>query len=252
MDNRYYSQVVAGMQAFLDEQSFRQEEDGTFVSEKKLFRIEYDEKKQVYLLQVADPVEEGEPVYKTASSWLFDDSQTARDAEAVSIDFVDELRRQLGITPPRAKRYGDIALPTKADAGETPNSLVLCQKTLAIFPQFKDEYKAHVEQYGEFLCIEFFSKTLAPKLRELLRENNKKQLKKVLEMLSQMFIEGDRMVGNVIVVTILCGAIGTDQSLYDTAYEALKDMPHLQTAMRYAFERLPKDKQMQKMLLCAE
>lgn len=252
MDNRYYDQVVAGMREFLDEQGFQANKDGSFSNEKKLFRIEYDEKKQTYMLQVADPVEAGDPIFKTASSWLFDDSQTAKDAEAVSIDFVEELRRQLGIAPVRKKRYGDVSLPTKADAGDTPNVLVLCQKTLAIFPQFKDEYKAHVEQYGEFLCIDFFSKTLVPKLHELLQQNNKKQLKKVLEMLSQMFVEGDRMVGNVIVVTILCGAIGTDRALYDTAYEAMKELPHLQTAVRYAFERLPKDKKMKKMLLAAE
>lgn len=252
MEIPYYDEVLAGMQEFLEQQAFQPTPDGGFANEKKQFRITFDEKKHLYQLQVADPVEAGEPVYQVIASWLFDESQTARDAQAVAIDFVDELRRQLGVAPPRVRRTTDLSLPDSRSKSDTPDALALCQKTLAIFPQFKDVYRDHMERYGEFLCIDFFSRTLAPKLRELLDEGNKKQLKKVFDMLSEFFVTGDRNVGNLIVVNICCGAVGGDRTRFERASELLQDYPYLQAAVRFVFERQPRDRRLREMLGAAE
>ena len=117
MDNRYYGKVVEEMNSFFEENGFKPLDDG-FASESKAIKIEYDEEKQIYKLLVAD-IEEGKiGDYELASAYLFDDSQNEKDAASVGIDFVDTLRKKLGIKAARKNFSGNIEIATvkKGDA----------------------------------------------------------------------------------------------------------------------------------------
>ena len=84
------------MQEVINEGGFTVE--GNYLkSETKSVKIEYFEERQIYQIAIADVVANVEGDYKVLSSWLFDDSQTARDAESVGMDFADALRKELGI-----------------------------------------------------------------------------------------------------------------------------------------------------------
>ena len=100
MDNRFFPEVIKEMEPLLLEQGFKAGENGEFSNDTKKVLVAYDEEKQMYRFSIADI--DGD--YKEVSAWLFDDTQNAKDASSVGIDFAATLRKELGIT---AKRVGN-------------------------------------------------------------------------------------------------------------------------------------------------
>ena len=97
MDNRYFDKVIEEMQPFFEEHAFALKEDGSYCNDTKSVRVAYDEARQMYTLSVAD-IEDGKTGdYSEINAWLFDDSQNAKDAVSVGIDFTGSLRKNMGI-----------------------------------------------------------------------------------------------------------------------------------------------------------
>jgi len=140
MDNRYYDNVIAGMQEFLNQHSFKCDENGIFYNDSKKAEIKYNEERQMYVLSVADIVDGETGEFRELSSWLFDDSQTAKDAEAVSIDFVSSLKKELGIKTVRSNGTNGVALPTGSKTGKM-DIQGFTKKMLDVYPTLKNEYK---------------------------------------------------------------------------------------------------------------
>ncbi|MBO7520453.1 MAG: hypothetical protein J6T73_06715, partial [Clostridia bacterium] len=93
LDNRYIGKVLEEMQPLFDEQGFKAVKNGEYKREDRSVLVEYDDARQMYVLKTAEA--DGE--YTEISSWLFDDSQTERDAGSVGIDFTETLRERLGV-----------------------------------------------------------------------------------------------------------------------------------------------------------
>ncbi len=241
MDNRYYNQVIGEMKPFLDEQGLTLRDDGAFHGSEKAYRVVYDEPRQMYLLQAADITEGAVGEFSELSAWLFDDSQTEKDAAAVGIDFTQTLREQLGV---RKKRVAGAAvdLPTAEKSGAVTMS-GFAKKVLDVYPQFKDDYKAHVAVYGNFLYLNFFAKTLAPQITSILHENNKKTVKKMVELLNGAYRMGDRETANT-VVAVLTAATFEDEAAKTALLEALADCPLLKAAFEAFIPQFAKNKKL--------
>ncbi len=224
MDNRYYENLIAEMKPFLDENGFKENENG-FLNDKKAFYVEYNEEKQTYNLFIADVNAEDNSIgeYSNVNSWLFDDSQNAKDAVSVGIDFTATLRKELGIKIKR-KIDGDIALPT-ASKGDSQNINGFAKKMLDVFPVLKDEYKAHISKYGNFLYLNFFGEHLVPLLSDLFENGNKKQIKKLYDVLGDFYVKGDRDTVNTI-VALLCAASYKKDNVSNSIKEMLNEDSH--------------------------
>lgn len=223
MDNRYLENVIQEMQPFFDENGFKKVND-VFKNEKKAVSIEYNDERQMYVLKTADIEENGDFELAEVSSWLFDDSQNAKDAEAVGIDFTSTLKSQLGIKRTRSSFANAIDLPTVSKDG-TYNITAFTKKALDVFPVLKDEYKAHVAHYGNFLYLNFFGEKVVPQIKEVLQENNKKSVKKLFDVLETGYMQGDRDTVNTI-VAVLAAACVNDDSVKENAIAALGDNKH--------------------------
>ncbi len=228
MDNRYYDNLIGEMKPFFDENGFVCRDDGSFRGETKSFRIEYSEERQMYLLKVADFTDGAVGEYTEISSWLFDDTQNAKDAESVGIDFTATVRETLGIKLKRAK-ITDVDLPS-ADKNGSLTVSGFTKKVLDVYPQYKDAYKEHIAKYGNFLYLNFFSETLVPQICTVLKENNKKTSKKLFELLENAYIGGDKETVNV-VVAVLAAAVYTDNSLKVPALNLVTENNHFQTVL---------------------
>lgn len=224
MDNRYYDNVIAEMQGFIDENCFKAV-DGGFANEKKAFTVKYNEEKQLYVLSVAD-VEDGKAgEYSDINSWLFDDSQNAKDAIAVGIDFVSSLRKELGIkSARRLANLNSIDMPT-ASKGDVIDISGFTKKILDVFPTLKDLYKEHVSVYGNFLYINFFGQHLIPILKEIFETGSKKQIKKFYDVLENAYIKGNKETVNIS-VAILCAAAYNNENATLAVREMLSENTH--------------------------
>lgn len=249
MDSKVLEKIVEQLTGLIESTGFVASADKTeYKNERYAFKIAHDEERKLLLLDFAEVNGAGEVgEYKNISSWLFDNPEELLDAESAGMDFLDSLKTKMGIRGMRTGKNGEIAMPRKETNG-TPNIETLSVKTLAIYPQFKDAYKDHVAKYGSFLYIEFFKETLMVRLAEVLDEGNKKNLKKVFEMLCEIYTEGDRNVQNVIVGVVLCGAVKDNADRYATTLEQLEECSYLKTAFINMMARYKKDKKLREML----
>lgn len=249
MNSQVLETIIGQLGGLIEEHGFKPgETEAVYQNDRLAFRIGYDEKSHLLLLDTA-PVDASGEIggFSNASSWLFEEPENLRDAESAGLDFLDTLKGSLGIRRVRTGRSGEVVMP-RQEAGGAVNIESLCVKTLAIFPQFKEAYKEHVSHYGTLLYIEFFKSTLTVKLGELLDENNKKALKKVFSMLSDMYTEGDRAVQNVVLGVVLGGAVRDSEQRYQTALSYMENDVYLKNAFIPIMERVKKDKRFQQIL----
>ena len=196
-----------------------------YKNKNKAVAVEYNDERQMYILKTADIAEDGSFELSEASAWLFDDSQNAKDAVAVGIDFTSTLKSQLGIKHTRSAAAANaVDLPTASKDG-TYTITAFTKKVLDVFPALKDEYKAHVAVYGNFLYLNFFGEKLVPQIKSVLLENNKKNVKKLFDVLQTGYLQGDRDTNNTI-VAVVAAACAKDETVKANAIAALGDNKH--------------------------
>lgn len=231
LDNRYLSNVVAEMKPFFDENGFTAESENVYVSENRKVEVSYNDARQMFVLSIADKGEEGFGDMRELTSWLFDDSQTAKDAESVGMDFADTLRSNMGI---KAKKFTGAAveLPTASKNGALDVS-GFAKKVLDIYPKLKDPYKEHIEQYGNFLYMTFFADNLVPCFIESLQDGNNRSKKKIFDLCESTYIKGDKETINAM-VACLAAACYKDEN----AKTAIMDMLSADTHLKSGVEAL--------------
>lgn len=216
----FYEKLIEKLLPFLTQQGFEQAED-VFVKEDKKVRIVYNNQKKLYELYLTQ--EESE---KLLSAYLFDESQNEKDIESVAIDFTDTLQKAFGIKTERSK-VENVQLPDEL-GGNKVGVGGLTQKLLAIFPQHKESYKAHVAKYGKLLMADFCHEYFIPSVKELVRSANKRQIKKFYDAMTDMFIAADAETVPFI-VAILSAAVYEDKALLETFKEITAECPSLYT-----------------------
>lgn len=223
LDNRYFENVVNEMEPFLSEQGFTFNGE-KFESETKVIAVNYIDAKQMYTLSVADKTEDSELDFKELNAWLFDDSQNAKDAASVGIDFVATLKKEFGVKTKRVADTSSVDLPT-ASKSDSMDIMGFTKKMLDIFPAIKDDYKAHVAVYGNFLYINFFGDHLAPLLINLFENGTKKQIKKFYDVLEDAYVKGDKDTVNIM-LAVLCAAAYNNETVTNNIKEMLGEDKH--------------------------
>ena len=245
MTENIYNLIIEEMQPLISEKSFK-EKDGVFSNEEYAFKIEHNEEQKLLKLFCA-PKEEGEiKEFVEASAFLFEDAENIRDAKSAGLDFLDTAKIKFGV---KSSRYqgANITLP-KSNKSKNPDIEALTAKILNIYPEFKEDYKEHVSKYNSFLYIDFYKTFICPKLKEVVDSGNKKQISKIMSMLSEMYNEGDRTVGDVVVGVILTGAMDFDNKRAEKIVEYLNEYNYLKVAAKNYFNLAFKDKNIKKML----
>ena len=235
------------MQPFLDEQGFDKTENGYFQNKQKSIKIEYDENRQMYLLLVADIENEKVGKYTEINAWLFDDTQNAKDAVSVGIDFTASLRKLLGIKTKRASNT-EIELPSFSKSGSITIT-GFTKKMLDFFPSIKDGYKEHITKYGNFLYLNFFGQYLVPQISTVLLSDNKKQIKKLFDLLDDLYIKGDKDTVNAI-VAILCATAHKDIKAVEIIHQSLETDKHFLSSFENFLPIFPKSKKLLTALSC--
>ena len=237
---------MAVIQPLFDSQGFVKTDEGVYKNDKKAVRIEYDENAKMYRLFMAD-IEEGEEVeYSEITSWLFDDTQNAKDAASVGMDFSETIREKLGVKI-KKETSAQIDMPTFTKDGAF-NVTALAKKVLDLFPALKDPYKEHISKYGNFLYIEFFAEYLVPELKKIYKENNKKNVKKVTDVVQSAYTLGDKDVVNIL-VAVLSAACYDDTAIKENLFAALGENTHFIAAITNFIPNIEKNKKLKEALV---
>ncbi len=253
MNIQFLKEVTDILAPVLNENGFTAVADelGTFKGEYKTYRVSYDEGKKLFNVAVAPAESE---TFTTLSSWFFDENDHgAKDTLCIGEDFLTAVAKDAGIKVITAAdgTAKEIALPEKAAVGTEPGIEAFTQKFLAMFPQYKDTYKAEVAKYGDFMYVDFFKKYGIEKMRELMADEvaNKKQLTKYWNMLGDMHYEGELVVADLICTVILAGSFGNEPEKYDAAAEKyLNDYPFLKASGKASVYDYKHNKKLRKLI----
>lgn len=243
MNIENYNAIIAEMQVLLDGQKFVKDGD-LFKNEQKAVKVFYDEEKTTYNMAIADVSDGAVGEFKTVNSWLFGADQGVKDAMSVGVDFADTLRSSLGVKKNTRSASGDIALPT-TERGDGITQTTLTQKLLAIYPQYKETYKAEVAKYGKFLYLDFYTRYFVPEIKALLENAiaNRKQLKKVFDMLHEIYVEGDSLATDTVVMLISAAIYGNEKAT-EAAIAQMGEDKHLITSVKEMLAQIKSNKKL--------
>lgn len=91
-----------------------------------------------------------------------------------------------------------------------PNTLA--SRLCIVFPELRESYKESLAEYGEFLAEDFFVKYGTPKVVAAIKENKPATMKKLFQVLNEIYEDGTNETQSLIAVTIL-GELNNDQIL---------------------------------------
>ena len=256
MDIQYIKEVSGFMADFMSEHGYSpaDSEIGTFKGDLKLYKIDYDDSKKSFTISVSPVDSEGNAAnFTVISSWFFDETDHgAGDTRCIADDFTESVASDSGIKIVKsASGASEVAMPSKAAEGTSPGMEAFAQKFLALFPQYKDDYKNSVAQYGDFLYVDFFKRYGVKKMLELMSDEakNKKQLIKYWDMLGDMHYNGESIVGDVICAVIIAGSFKGDSDAFKaTADKYLEDYPFLKTSGAAAVRNYKSSKKLREAL----
>lgn len=143
-----------------------------------------------------------------ASYLMILDEYDLKDAKSVTNEIAENLTE--AYSPKKiAKRQQTVKAQATVSRSAVKNGALLYDpatlaiRLAALYPEIKDEYKNHLEKYDEFLCENFFTTVVNPLVFATIRTNNPQQMKKLFNILNEIYEDGSNEVQDVIIVTML-------------------------------------------------
>lgn len=180
-----------------------------FSGEKGKIRILFNDNKIRLLTGEKTAASEDDSNYTLIASYLMVlDEYDRKDVKSAINEITENITE--AFSPKQiAKRQQNIKAQATVSRSAVKNgSLYYDSATLAIrlatlYPELKDEYKAHLEKYDEFLCEDFFINNVNPRVYSTIKENNPQKMKKLFGIINEIYEDGTNEVQDVIIVTML-------------------------------------------------
>lgn len=213
--------VLDGMSESLERNGFSQvpcesENVYAYESEKGTIKIEFSENK-LYLFTTDLKFDEAdESSFKRIALSLLDEESDAKDLRYISSEFSETLDDKFG-TKSVVKRNNYKAPPTVSKAavksgGQSYDAATLASKICQVYPELRNEFKDNASRYGEFLAEEFFTQHANKYIIDTIKRNDPQTMKKLFNILNEMYDDGSNDVQDIIAVTIL-GELNNDTEL---------------------------------------
>lgn len=193
--------------------------------ENKALRIEHFNNK-ISLLGVSKEGEILSSDFSQLSLSLLDpETADGKDVKYVVNEFSDTLVESFGT---KNKKPAKAKLPTPVSKAAAKSGSVsydpntLANRFTAIYPELREEYKANCEKYGSFLAEDFFINHGTPVVLETIKENNPVKMRKLFNLLNDIYEDGTNETQSLIAVTIL-GAMNNDQQMLANCVDYMCD-----------------------------
>lgn len=180
----------------------------TFSGEKGIYRLVHDAETNIIQFDCAYEDKGEEKQWNTVSRSLFELSVADdRDVKSLSNEIEDELQHLYN-----ARKKVDldkIKMPKAVSRTKAKNGIIsydtdsLANRFGTLYPEFKDEIKRNIAEYGEFLPETFFVEHGNAKVLDVIKNGTKAEQKKLFKMLGEVFEDGTNEVQDIIGVTIL-------------------------------------------------
>lgn len=192
-----------------------------FRGEKGRVRIEYEnEKIGLYIAGAEDDETPDDAIGRASLSLLDLENYEERDVKYIADEFAETVTNTFSS---KKAREGAKKLPTPVSKAKAKSgALSYDANTLGsrftqnICPALRDEYKNNIDLYGEFLAEDFFVNHGNKVVLDIIRKNDKIQMRKLFNLLNDIYEDGTNDTQSLVAVTIL-GSIAEEPELLENA-----------------------------------
>lgn len=184
-----------------------------YSGEKGALKFKYE--KEIVSVFSADSEAELESGKKLVAS-LLPEKGDERDVRYVVNELSDCLNDRFG-SKAAVKKAGAKKAPQTVSKNAVKNGSFYDPNTLAsklclVFPELREPYKQNIEDYGEFMGEKFFTEYGTQKVVDAIRQNNPQTMKRLFQILNDIYENGTNDTQSLIAVTIL-GELNNDKIL---------------------------------------
>lgn len=221
MDFNAFDLICEMLLVELSEQGFNppvpyEDPDGRaemFVNDDIAYSVVYNRKNMLFELRSTSFDDKGQPTeWRRLASWLYDEQTSDKtDARSIANDFIDIARgpKRVAITTKKKKR-------NKNDE-RTVDPQFFMNRLANLFPELKDAMNQERIVYGQIRYASFARDKAAPLCESLaLHYPNSEPYKRLCEIFSDMYQNGDLNVRSILTISIL-------NNVSESAYQTFKD-----------------------------
>lgn len=215
------SAVLDGMSEALNKNGFSKvntQSDDVFAYEsaKGTIKVTYEENK-IFLFSSDYKYEETtEETYKRLALSLMDENSDDGDIKYIAGDFSETINENFG-TKNVSQRRNNYKAPQSVSkaavkGGQSYDAVTLANKLCQVYPELRQPLKDNIAEYGEFLAEEFFTAYANALVIDTVKKNEPQTMKKLFNILNELYDDGSNDVQDIIAVTIL-GELNNDTIL---------------------------------------
>lgn len=191
------------------------ENDATAVygGEKGALKFKYEN--EILSVFAADTEEELEGTKHFVAS-LLPENGDEKDVKYVTNELSDSLNTRFGkkaaVKKSGAKKVQQTVSKNAVKNGSSYDPNTLASKLCLVFPELREPYRQNLEEYGEFLGEKFFTEYGTKKVIDAIKQNNPQTMKRLFQILNDIYENGTNDTQSLIAVTIL-GELNNDKIL---------------------------------------
>ena len=146
------------------------------------------------------------------------DVETAddKDIKFISDEYAELIEESFGKNGTADKKKVKLPTPVSKAAAKSGEACydanTFANRLSVIYPELRDEYRKNIETYGEFLPEDFFKNHAAPVVIKVIKENDPQKMRKLFNLLNEIYDDGTNEIQSIIAVTVL-GELNNDQDL---------------------------------------
>ncbi|MDO5123828.1 MAG: hypothetical protein Q4D44_04080 [Eubacteriales bacterium] len=237
MVKKAFGIITGKVETALKEQGFKREKVSDtdkemvalFTSENVAYTVVYTFENKHTVLRSCSMTEDGpDNQWKTMATWMFDpDTDTNKEAESIGNDFADSVTAASAIK--RVKQ----AKKKKNGSSDEGNAdpVFLAKRFVNYFPELRELIAEEQNNYESFRAVKFFRTEVNPRINDMLMRNQKAEIKKLAQMISTQYANGDMDTRSIITIVILNSI---DEKYCESFNELLSE--ELQKAWKYALK----------------
>ncbi len=196
----------------------------SYVADGSTLRVEYAGNAiGLYYAEAAPDVAQKGDFTRLSLSLFEPENADARDVKYVAEEFSETLAAKFaGGKKPQVKKLPATVSKTAVRNGAFYDLPSFGNRFTAIYPELRAAFKANIDTYGEFLAEDFFTQYGTPLVLNVIREGDATKMKKLFNLLNDMYDNGVNDVQSLIVVTIL-GSMENDETLIARCVDYMGD-----------------------------
>lgn len=184
-----------------------------YSGEKGAIKFKYEN--EIVSVFSADTEEELDSAKKLVAS-LLPEKGDEKDVKYVVNELTDSLNDRFGkkaaVKKTAAKKAQQTVSKNAVKNGSSYDPNTLASKLCLVFPELREPYRQNIEDYGEFMGEKFFTEYGTEKVINAIRQNNPQTMKRLFQILNDIYENGTNDTQSLIAVTIL-GELNNDKIL---------------------------------------